>query len=172
MRRWRWVLGAVVAVAIMLLAASFRPATLPLTPLPPFKDPVARGPDGMSLAAIRAGSMSSRAAFAFRGGAFGDERSFNMGAIYLHHPKGDLLFDTGFGRHVDDQMKQQNILVRTITKYTKGIPVADQLAAAHIDPMKLKGIVLTHAHWDHVSGLDDLRGVPVLVSQKELDFIH
>ncbi|MGH8453289.1 MAG: MBL fold metallo-hydrolase, partial [Nevskiales bacterium] len=32
--------------------------------------------------------------------------------------------------------------------------------------------VLTHAHWDHVSGLPDLPGVPVWVTQQELDFIH
>jgi hypothetical protein len=39
--------------------------------------------------------------------------------------------------------------------------VAEQLASAGISPSALTGIVLTHAHWDHVSGLEDLPGVPV-----------
>jgi glyoxylase-like metal-dependent hydrolase (beta-lactamase superfamily II) len=36
----------------------------------------------------------------------------------------------------------------------------------------IAGIVLTHAHWDHVSGLPDLAGAPVWVNRAERDFIR
>jgi glyoxylase-like metal-dependent hydrolase (beta-lactamase superfamily II) len=155
-----------------LLALTFTGKALPLEPLPAFAAPAARGPDGMTIAAIRSGTMSSGAMFAFRGGKPGEERQFNMGGILVRHPRGTLLIDTGFGRNVDAHVKRAPALARAVTKYTKGTPIADQLATAHVDPKSLMGIVLTHAHWDHVSGLEDLRGVPVMVPQKELDFIR
>ena len=40
----------------------------------------------------------------------------------------------------------------------------DQLASGGIHPGALAGVIPTHAHWDHVSGLDDLSGVPVMVN--------
>lgn len=159
-------------MGVLALAVTMMPATLPLVPLPPLAEPVAQPPIGMRMVAIRSGAMLSRAAFAYRGGSFGEERSFAMGGILVQHPRGNLLFDTGFGRNVDDHVRTSPLLMRSLTKYSKGAPVADQLAAAGIDPHRLMGIVLTHAHWDHVSGIDDMRDVPVLVTQKEHDFIR
>jgi N-acyl homoserine lactone hydrolase len=174
MRRRLWVLGPLLflAMGVLALAVTMMPATLPLVPLPPLVEPVAQPPIGMRMVAIRSGAMLSRAAFAYRGGSFGEERSFAMGGILVQHPRGSLLFDTGFGRNVDDHVRTSPLLMRSLTKYSKGAPVADQLAAAGIDPHRLMGIVLTHAHWDHVSGIDDMRDVPVLVTQKERDFIQ
>jgi glyoxylase-like metal-dependent hydrolase (beta-lactamase superfamily II) len=172
MRRLHWAFGILLLVGAGLLALTFTPKPLPLAPLPQFEPPVARGPEGMTIAAIRSGTMSSGAMFAFRGGKPGEERQFNMGAILVRHPRGTLLIDSGFGRNIDAHVRRAPALARAVTKYTKGTPVADQLAAAHIDPKSLMGIVLTHAHWDHVSGLEDLRGVPVMVPERELDFIR
>jgi N-acyl homoserine lactone hydrolase len=174
MRRRLWILGPLLlfGIGVLALAVTMMPATLPLVPLPPLVEPVAQPPIGMRMVAIRSGAMLSRAAFAYRGGSFGEERSFAMGAILVQHPRGNLLFDTGFGRNVDDHVRTSPLLMRSLTKYSKGAPVADQLAAAGIDPHRLMGIVLTHAHWDHVSGIDDMRDVPVLVTQKERDFIQ
>ncbi len=172
MRRLWMVLAALLLAGGGLVASSFTASSLPLSPLPPFKDPVAHPPDGMTLSAIRTGTMASSAMFAYRGGGRGDERTFNIGAIYVHHPRGDLLIDAGFGRNLDEHVKRSNLFIQTAARYTKGTPLVDQLARAHVDPGKLMGVVLTHAHWDHVSGLDDLRGVPVLLPQKELDLIH
>jgi N-acyl homoserine lactone hydrolase len=168
-----WMFSPVLAVALGIgaLALTMTPATLALTELPPLTDPVAHPPTGMTMVALRSGSMQSRAAFAYRGGNFGEERSFAMGGILVRHPRGNLLFDTGFGRNVDQHARTSPLLARLLTKYSKTVAIADQLAAAGIDPHRLMGIVLTHAHWDHVSGIDDMRDVPVLVTQNEHDFI-
>jgi N-acyl homoserine lactone hydrolase len=172
MKRVFGIFGVLFAALVAAFFVSMMPKALPLVPLPAFPDPVATPPSDMSLVAIRAGSMDSKAAFAYRGGAFNDARSFSMGGILVRHPRGMLLFDTGFGRNVDAHNETAPFIARLLTKYTKGTPVADQLIASGLDPHQLMGIVLTHAHWDHVSGLDDLRGVPVFVTKEELDFIH
>src|SRR5262249_50748135 len=43
--------------------------------------------------------------------------------------------------------------------------------AAGYDRKLLRCIVLTHAHWDHVSGVPDFPGVPVLLTAAEYRFI-
>ncbi|WP_140637199.1 MBL fold metallo-hydrolase [Methylibium rhizosphaerae] len=134
--------------------------------------PQASPPAGMTIGAVLAGKMFSRAALAYNGGRFGDERVFGMSALLVHHPQGDLLIDAGFGRNVDVHIETTPWLMRKVSRYEKETPVAQQLAAAGIDPGRLKGVVITHAHWDHVSGLEDLPGVPVWVNQAELDFIR
>jgi len=90
----------------------------------------------------------------------------------VRHPRGILLFDSGFGSQVDAHVQTLNPLARSMASYTRGTPLAQQLRAAGIQPTQIHAIVLTHAHWDHVSGLDDLRTVPVWLSQPERDFIR
>ncbi len=112
----------------------------------------------VKLFAIEAGKMFSSAAFAYRGGAFDDERVFNSGAVLVQHPRGALLFDAGFGSNLDAHVATNPWLARTLTRYEAETTVAEQLAAAGIAPRDLLGIVPTHAHWDHVSGVSDLPG--------------
>jgi len=166
------VLVLAVAVAASALALTFRAEWLPVSPLVEAALPKAQPPAEMTLSALPTGVMPSVAAFAFRGGGFGDARDFSMTAILVHHPKGDLLFDTGFGRDVDRHAIAMPWLMRMTTRYRKATPVADQLAAAGYDLRRLAGVVLTHAHWDHVSGLPDLPGVPVWIGAAEQAFIR
>jgi glyoxylase-like metal-dependent hydrolase (beta-lactamase superfamily II) len=162
----------VVLAGLGALAYTFTPARLRVPPPITIDVPEAHPPEGMELQAIRAGKMFSVAAFAFRGGSFTDHRVFGMGSILIRHPKGNLLFDAGFGRNVDAHVESMPWLMRALTKYQKEECVADQLKDVGLKPQDIKAVVLTHAHWDHVSGLEDLRGVPVWVPQAELDFVN
>ena len=96
------------ALLLLLLAGagalymSFMPEKLAVDSLPKVLVPAAHPPAAMRLYAIEAGKMISQAAFAYRGGRFGEQRVFGMGGILVRHPQGDLLFDTGFGRDVVD----------------------------------------------------------------------
>jgi N-acyl homoserine lactone hydrolase len=166
------VLALALAAAAAALALSFRAERLPVSPLAAEALPRADPPTGMTLSALPTGAMPSVAAFAFRGGGFGDPRDYCMTPILVHHPKGDLLFDTGFGRDVDRHASYMPWLMNALSSYRKATPVADQLATAGYDARRLAGVVLTHAHWDHVSGLPDLPGVPVWVDEAELAFIR
>lgn len=165
-------LGLLVAL-LGLLGWSFTPAVIavdeslvigPALPASP--------PAGMRILAFDAGAMGARALFAFRGGSFFEERAFIMGGVVVQHPGGTLLFDTGFGRDAQAQVARLPWLARSGSTYTYGTPIVDQLQSAGIAWRSLAGIVPTHVHWDHISGVPDMPGIPVWLSHEESAFVH
>jgi len=95
------------------------------------------------------------------GGSFRDVRAFAATAVLVSHPRGDLLIDVGFGARVDDHVKMLARIERAPVE--AGKTVAEQLDGVGCDRGRLLGVLLTHTHWDHVSGLDSLR-VPVWIN--------
>ncbi len=156
-------------VGVAALAWTFMPQDLAAPPAQAIAVPPVPATPGVEIKAILAGKMLSSAGFAYRGGNLMEERIFNMGGIVLVHPKGTLVFDTGFGKNVAEHFKTTPWLMQNTARFEQEPTVADQLAAAGIAPA---GIVLTHAHWDHVSGLEDLPNILVYVTQAELDFVN
>jgi glyoxylase-like metal-dependent hydrolase (beta-lactamase superfamily II) len=157
--------GLVVAIAIATagLMLTMTAARLDLPRVEVGDLPPASPPAGMSVSALPTGTYETQAAFAFRGGSWSDVRNFSMTALLVRHPKGNLLIDAGIGRNVDEHIKLIPAMQRKMTRYSKGTPAAAQLAAGGIQPADLAAVIPTHGHWDHVSGLDDLGGVPVMV---------
>lgn len=164
-------LAAVVLVALLALAWSFAPRRLPESAPYAGELPPALPPASMGVHAIHTGSASARAAFAVRGGSFGDERQFAMVAVLVRHPRGDLLVDTGFGRELGQHLDTVPALMRAFTEYSQAHSAGAQLRAAGVDPSRLAGVLPTHVHWDHISGLDDLPGVPVWMNADESAFV-
>lgn len=163
------------ALAMNLAGVAFL-ATFGSSPLPgpaPLGGslPPASPPAGMALFQLPTGVIHRTAAFGYRGGAFSDRRDFAMTAALVKHPRGDLLIDTGLGRGIATQLPRMPAVFRVLTDDERGQPAADQLDAAGHDRTRLRGILLTHAHWDHVSGTADFPGVPVLVTADERRFI-
>lgn len=161
-----------VAGAGVALFVSFGAATLKVTEDIPITLASPPQVQGVSLSAIYAGRMQSSAAFSYRGGGFSDTRIFGMGAILVSHPAGNLLFDTGFGRDVDQHFLLQPRLMQLTSSYTAERTVATQLAEAGVPLVEISRIVLTHAHWDHVSGIADLPGVSIMTSQAEAVYMQ
>lgn len=169
--RVRHVVAGLGAVALVLFLHTFCASPLP-APGPLAETlPRAFPPAEMAAYALPTGVIHRRAAFAYRGGGFGDRRDFAMTAVLIVHPRGDLLIDTGFGRDIDAQFGLMPWLFRMLTRYDRSASAAEQLDAAGYDRARLRGILLTHAHWDHVSGIADLPGVPVIVNAAERSFI-
>lgn len=164
--------AAVLVACLLLVAMTFSAATLEVTEDVPITMVVPPKVQGVQVSALYAGTMESLAAFAYRGGSFGDTRVFNMGGILVSHPQGNLLFDTGFGRDVDLHVATLPLLMRLTTTYTREKTIAAQLAEAGVPLTDISRIVLTHAHWDHVSGIPDLAGVQIMTSQEEAAFIE
>lgn len=168
-------IAAAAAVVLVPLALFLR--TFSASPLPkpePYTGPLpsATPPKELALFAMVTGVNHRVAAFGYRGGSFFDRRDFSMAGTLVKHPKGDLLIDTGFGRKIDEQFRTMPWLFRAITSYSLWQPAADQLSAAGYDQKSLRAILLTHSHWDHVSGLPDFPGVPVWVTPQEREFIR
>jgi N-acyl homoserine lactone hydrolase len=92
------------------------------------------------------------AAFAYRGGSPREKWDSVLNAVLVRHPQGDALIDTGLGRTIVSQLKQMPFLFRLATDLVQLQPAADQLDGAGYDRKHLRYILLTHTHWDHVSG--------------------
>ncbi len=163
---------AIAAVGVILLiigvtiGVSFAPQPLELPRLD-VTMPAANPPSEMSIAALDSGTIESDAAFAYRGGKLGDKRRFSQAGVLVRHPRGDFLIDTGFGRRIQEHVATLPWLMRVFSKIEIGVPIAEQLERGGYDRKALAGIILTHAHWDHVSGVPDFAPVPVWLPAEE-----
>ena len=165
-------IGAVVLILLALFVASFRSS--PLDEPQPFAGPLppASPPAEMAIFRLPTGAAHRSAGFAYRGGSFGDKRDFAMTAVLVKHPKGDVLIDTGFGRDIDAHFAMLPSFFRAATKFDRSLPAADRLQKAGYDVKSLRAILLTHAHWDHISGVPDFPNTPVWVTADERRYIR
>jgi len=122
----------------------------------------------MAVYHLPTGTYETRAALAVRGGSFRDIRHFAASAVLVRHPKGDLLIDAGFGAGVVDHVAMLPRLVRA--PYRVGRTVSEQLDADGYDRGRLLGVLPTHSHWDHTSGLDSLPGTPIWLNANERQY--
>lgn len=159
----------VTAAAVALLGLTFIPGKLDLPSVAVGDLPKAMPPSEMTVSALPTGSYEIPAALTYRGGSWRDTRHLSMTSVLVRHPKGNLLIDAGAGRNVDAHVKVLPALQRS--PYEKGMPVVNQLAAMGLKPGDLAGVIPTHAHWDHISGVQDLPGVPLMVSTQAKAFI-
>ncbi len=113
------------------------------------------------------GTYETRAAFAVRGGSLRDKRHFAATAILVEHPKGYLLIDAGFGSDVAAHVATLPRFVRAPFEVTE--TVNEQLDASGYDRSRLLGVLVTHSHWDHVSGIGDLQ-VPIWINSGEREY--
>ena len=158
----------IIAILLAAFAWTFvkRPLSVPKAIGPALPDPVSV--EGLSFSVIRGAEMQSQEGFSVRGGSLSRTFVSGLAAFMVEHPKGRLLIDAGVGRDVVDHLKTTPLILQTLASLTVKRPTIEALAARGLGPGDLRGIVLTHSHWDHVSGLEDLREVPVWISAEEL----
>jgi N-acyl homoserine lactone hydrolase len=126
--------------------------------------PTATPPADLHIFQLPTGTYLTRAAFAVTGGAFAEQRLFASTAILIQHPQGDLLIDAGFGADAAAHIESLPSFRRA--PHDLAETASAQLDAAGYDRRKLLGVLLTHSHWDHVSGLDSL-DVPIWMTAEE-----
>jgi N-acyl homoserine lactone hydrolase len=129
--------------------------------------PEAAPPSDMAIYQLPTGTYETRAAFAVRGGSFRDKRHFAATAILVQHPKGDLLIDAGFGSGIAAHLAALPRIQRA--PHQAAETVSEQLDASGYDRSRLLGVLVTHVHWDHVSGLDELP-VPIWMNSGERQY--
>jgi N-acyl homoserine lactone hydrolase len=129
--------------------------------------PEASPPPDMAIYQLPTGTYETRAAFAYTGGSFRDKRAFAATAVLVTHPRGDLLIDAGFGSDVAAHVHAQPWYARA--PYQASRTASEQLDASGYDRARLRGVLITHSHWDHVSGLDGIEA-PVWTNAGELRY--
>jgi glyoxylase-like metal-dependent hydrolase (beta-lactamase superfamily II) len=172
--RRHWITGGLALttqLAFLIFLRGYAASPLPAPPALSDPLPQASPPAGMAVYAIPTGVNHRTAAFAYRGGSPWEKWDSVMTAVLVRHPQGDVLIDTGIGRTIASQLKQMPFLFRLQTDLEQLQTAADQLDASGYDRKHLRFLLLTHAHWDHVSGVPDFPGVPVLVTAAEHRFI-
>lgn len=114
-------------------------------------------------------SSGSLEAMVVESGAWTRKRKLRHTAVLVQHPKGDFLFDSGIGKDFKAQMSVFSFFEKQLLKVENVRPVRAQLAENQYDISRLFGIIPSHMHWDHASGLEDFIGIPVWIQQSALD---
>ena len=126
---------------------------------------------GVSLSIIRTSASASREGMLYAGGDFTRAAQVGFVAFLIRHGRDSLLVDTGLGSAIDAQYAEDMpVAVRPFFYYEKPVRTARaQLAAAR---MAMPGaVLLTHAHWDHASGVTDFPAADIWVSAAERTYM-
>lgn len=93
-------------------------------------------------------------------------RKFPAGVFLIHHKKyGYILFDTGYSAKINKTGligRLYNVFNPTVVK--RADMICEQLKADGISPGKIKTILLSHLHPDHIGGLEDFKESRIVLS--------
>ena len=112
----------------------------------------------------------------YMGAITGDDetRTFPVPSWLIEHPDGLVLFDTGM--HIDLQSSVDRIgaeTAKTITPdFSPGEELTARLAARGISPTDIDRIVVSHLHFDHVGGNQEIPDARVVVQRAEWESGH
>ena len=121
----------------------------------------------MTVTLTRAGFCLQRAWFADRSSLFRVIRFPAMVAIINHEKLGTILFDTGYGRALEEAASAR--LYRRLLPFA--LPERERIAArlAQFGVAKVDRVFLSHFHPDHIGGLREVPGsCPILHSRAGL----
>jgi len=124
------------------------------------------------LAVIKTATLKVTENKLFVGGDASRELRNNFSAFLIRHGDTLMLSDTGLGSHVKEQYDQDmRWWQRPFFRYDEPVvPAQAQLAAAGVGPVTQSA--LSHAHWDHASGLDDFPGAQVWLPKEEMPMVE
>lgn len=117
---------------------------------------------------LRCGSITIPECIAVRGSLSLAPRVITHSAVLIRHPQGTFLYDSGLCTDISLFLMDQSLFFRkTLANFTLEKPIGEHLQDLHMTPSDLDFVLLSHMHWDHVSGLPDLQGVPVRINRVE-----
>jgi N-acyl homoserine lactone hydrolase len=119
---------------------------------------------------LRCGSLTIPEQVAVRGSLSLTPREIAYSGVLIRHPQAPFLYDTGLCTDIYTYMVEQSFFFRK----TLGNFQFQQSLSGHLKEQKLERgdlafALLSHLHWDHVSGIPDIPGVTLRVNRVEHD---
>lgn len=125
-----------------------------------------RLPD-VSISIVKTAQIKTLDAFFVSGGSWTHSRIGAHSAIFVRHPQGNFLFDSGLGDHIDEQFKESMpFWLRPLMSYDK-LKSARAMLADDPESKRIRMIILSHLHWDHASGIKDFPDAEIWTTQAE-----
>ncbi len=141
---------------------------------------------------LRCGSIAIPELVAVRGAFSLAPRVISHSAVLIRHPKATFLYDTGLSSAIFTYLADQSLFFRkTLANFqleqslgshlqSRGIQQSEietqsnnDAGASRIRSVAQRGrldfVLLSHLHWDHVSGIPDIPTVPLRINRVEYD---
>lgn len=91
-------------------------------------------------------------------------------AVLIRHPQATFLYDTGLCTDIYRYLEGQSWLFRnTLGKFHFERSLQEHLKLQGLNVQDVDFVLLSHLHWDHVSGIPDIAGVPLRIHKVEYD---
>jgi glyoxylase-like metal-dependent hydrolase (beta-lactamase superfamily II) len=104
------------------------------------------------------------------GGSWKNKKRYRHAAIRIVHPNGTVVFDGGLGAGVSQEFAQTPRYMRLSRHFILEKPLVRH--PVFQDPKsKIDFFLLSHGHWDHVSGMLDFPGIPIRMLPEEMSFL-
>ncbi len=128
----------------------------------------------LSLCWLETGGTSVWGAMGAGGAVEASTWEVTTSALLVRHPKGDLLIDSGVSTDALTEARELTgwrsfVFSQTAGRNEQRGNLGKQLAS--LDAMRPLGIIISHAHPDHLGGISQLPGVPVWLAADELAFV-
>jgi N-acyl homoserine lactone hydrolase len=119
---------------------------------------------------LRCGSVFIPELLAVRGAASFAPRLIVHSAVLIRHPRAVFLYDTGLCSDIHDYLSGRSFFFRqTLAHFTLEQSISSHLRRHGLTPAQLDFVLLSHLHWDHVSGVPDLPGVTLRINRVEYE---
>ncbi|GAC1568508.1 MAG: MBL fold metallo-hydrolase [Ktedonobacteraceae bacterium] len=118
---------------------------------------------------LRCGGTTIYEWIAVRGGLFAP-LDIAHSAVLVRHPKATFLYDTGLCSDISLYLANRSWLFRkTLGRFALEQSLSSHLKSLGLERDGIDFVLLSHLHWDHVSGVPDIPGVPLRVNRVEYE---
>src|SRR5712691_2802431 len=118
---------------------------------------------------LRCGLATVPELVAVRGALF-TPCALSYGAVLVRHPRGTFLYDTGLCSDIYTFLVGQPFIFRkTLANFEFEQSLSGHLKRVGVERSDLDFAILSHLHWDHVSGIPDIPGVLLRVNRVEYE---
>jgi N-acyl homoserine lactone hydrolase len=160
------------AAGLGWIARGFLPPAFSLDPpqVAPESTPLPVSLPEIEVTFLRCGVAEIPECLAVRGSLSFAPRLISHSAVLIRHPQATFLYDTGLCSDIYLFLKDQSFLFhQTLGSFTFEHSLQEHLTMQDLRPRDLAFAFLSHLHWDHVSGIPDIPGVPLRINRVEYD---